>query len=143
MYIYESHLGGFYASDEPLDYDMLYCETCGDSDFLLGYADTVREALDVLVGNVYGMEYVKEFIGGTFGVDLKISDGEPDIHVQIVDHDGKKKLFCQHIGGLCPRYEKSDVDDWEEYWCWDCEEPIMQELERLNPPSIFDTTAYL
>ena len=37
MYIYESHLGGLYTSDEALDYDYLYCEECGDSDTEVGY----------------------------------------------------------------------------------------------------------
>ena len=32
MYIYESHMGGLYTSYEPLDYEDLYCEECGDSD---------------------------------------------------------------------------------------------------------------
>lgn len=44
MYIYESHMGGLYTSDEPLDYEYLYCEECGDSDSLIGYADTKEEA---------------------------------------------------------------------------------------------------
>ena len=48
MYIYESHLGGLYTSDEYLDYDDLYCEQCGDSDWLIGYADTRKEAWDLL-----------------------------------------------------------------------------------------------
>lgn len=39
MYIYESHMGGYYASDEEYGYDELYCETCGDSDHLLGEFD--------------------------------------------------------------------------------------------------------
>ena len=34
MYIYECHMGGLYTSDEPLDYEDLYCEECGDSDWL-------------------------------------------------------------------------------------------------------------
>ena len=48
MYIYESHLGGLYTSDEYLDYDDLYCEQCGDSDWLIGYADTRKEAWNLL-----------------------------------------------------------------------------------------------
>ncbi len=38
MYIYESHMGGLFVSDEILDYKQTYCETCGDSDYLLVYA---------------------------------------------------------------------------------------------------------
>ncbi len=34
MHIYQSHLGGIYATTEYLD--DLYCETCGDSDWYIG-----------------------------------------------------------------------------------------------------------
>ena len=44
MFIYESHMGGLYTSSEELDWDMLYCETCGDYDWLIGEADTKEEA---------------------------------------------------------------------------------------------------
>lgn len=36
-YVYESHLGGIYITDEKLDINKLYCEECGDSDWELGY----------------------------------------------------------------------------------------------------------
>ena len=39
MHIYESHLGGIYTTDEPQDWDDLYCEQCGDSDWEIGYVD--------------------------------------------------------------------------------------------------------
>lgn len=48
MYIYESHMGGLFVSDEVLSYEQTYCETCGDSDFLLGYAETREEAWELL-----------------------------------------------------------------------------------------------
>ena len=48
MYIYQGHMGGLYTSDEPLDYEDLYCEECGDSDSLLGYAETKEEAWNLL-----------------------------------------------------------------------------------------------
>lgn len=32
MYLYESHLGGYYISEDEIPYENLYCETCGDSD---------------------------------------------------------------------------------------------------------------
>ena len=69
MYIYESHLGGLYTSDEYLDYDDLYCEQCGDSDWLIGYADTRKEAWKLLKDDIdingsggWDYDYVKEFI---------------------------------------------------------------------------------
>ena len=48
MYIYQGHLGGLYTSDEYLDYDDLFCEQCGDSDLLIGYATTRAEAWELL-----------------------------------------------------------------------------------------------
>ena len=43
MYIYESHLGGIYVVKEKLDYNFLYCEQCGDSDWYIGKANTLEE----------------------------------------------------------------------------------------------------
>lgn len=48
MFIYENHLGGVYAEDIELDLDDLYCEQCGDSDFLIGSASTREEAWELL-----------------------------------------------------------------------------------------------
>lgn len=48
MYIYEHHMGGLYTSDSVLDYDETYCEQCGDSDWLVGYATTRAEAWELL-----------------------------------------------------------------------------------------------
>jgi hypothetical protein len=48
MYIYEGHLGSLYTSHMLLNYDYLYCDACGDSDWLVGYAETKEEAWDLL-----------------------------------------------------------------------------------------------
>lgn len=42
-YLYESHIGGLYTSDEQLDNDSLYCTQCGDSDWLIGPFETVKD----------------------------------------------------------------------------------------------------
>lgn len=47
-YIYEGHMGGLYCTDESQDYDDLYCEQCGDSDWELGYAETLEDAWNLL-----------------------------------------------------------------------------------------------
>ena len=39
VYIYDSHLDGFYTNNKKLDDDFLYCETCGVSDYLI---DSIR-----------------------------------------------------------------------------------------------------
>ena len=69
MYIYEGHLGGLYTSEEPLEYEDLYCEECGDSDTLIGYAETKEEAWNVLKEDTaingsggWNYNYVKDFI---------------------------------------------------------------------------------
>lgn len=76
MYIYESHLSGLYTSDDNLDFDELYCEKCGDSDWLIGEANTQAEAWELLKELVnlncnggYDFEYVKNFIQSNFKDD--------------------------------------------------------------------------
>lgn len=48
MEVYESHLGGIYFEDEPLDITDLYCDECGDYDTYLGHADTWEEVVPML-----------------------------------------------------------------------------------------------
>ena len=63
MEVYENHLGGVFFSEEILEYEDLYCETCGDSDWPLGHADTWEEVLELLSdenGPVYTEEYLAE-----------------------------------------------------------------------------------
>ena len=69
MYIYEGHLGGLYASNAYLNYEDLYCEACGDSDWLIGWATTREEAWELIKDDTdlngsggWNYEYVKEFI---------------------------------------------------------------------------------
>lgn len=69
MYIYESHMGSLFVSDDILDYEQTYCEICGDSDFLLGYAEIKEEAWGLLKDNTdinssggWNYEYVQEFL---------------------------------------------------------------------------------
>lgn len=48
MYIYENHMGGIYTTEYEQDYESLYCEQCGDSDRLIGQADTRQKAWELL-----------------------------------------------------------------------------------------------
>ena len=48
QYIYQGHMGGLYCTDESQDWDDLYCEQCGDSDWELGYADSLEKAWELL-----------------------------------------------------------------------------------------------
>lgn len=73
-YIYESHLGGYYASKVYATPDDLYCESCGDSDWNLGQYDTLRQFLEETANNIdcndgwggYPLESVIEDIGWAF-----------------------------------------------------------------------------
>lgn len=69
MYIYEGHLGSLYISICELDFDELYCEECGDCDWLVGYAETREEALkllnditDIDGSGGYDYDYIQEFL---------------------------------------------------------------------------------
>lgn len=98
MYIYASHMGGLFASSNELSYEQLYCEECGDSDSLIGEADSAEEAWALLKPNdfvcmscknaefcehecekfgenfygMYALEYVLTFIGETFNATPEI-----------------------------------------------------------------------
>ena len=67
-YLYNSHLGGLYTSDEELDYDYLYCEQCGDSDTLIGSFSTIqdfwnliKEECDINGSGGYSLQYLYLF----------------------------------------------------------------------------------
>ena len=68
LYIYESHLGGFYCTNEKQDIESLYCEHCGDYDTYLGKAENAYDVADILRTKVelfnmggYSMEYCTKF----------------------------------------------------------------------------------
>lgn len=69
MYIYESHMGGLFVSDDILDYEHTYCETCGDQDYLIGYAENREEAWNLLKDDTdidgsggWNYDYVQAFL---------------------------------------------------------------------------------
>ena len=69
MYIYESHMGNLFVSDDILDHEQTYCETCGDSDYLIRYAETREEAWNLLKDDTningsggWNYDYVQEFL---------------------------------------------------------------------------------
>ena len=43
MYLYESHMGGLYSTQEEQEFEDLYCEQCGDSDWFIGEYETLGE----------------------------------------------------------------------------------------------------
>ena len=69
MYIYEGHMGSLYTSDRQLSWEETYCETCGDSDWLIGFAATREEAWELLKDDTdidgsggWDYDYVQEFL---------------------------------------------------------------------------------
>lgn len=73
MYIYEGYMGSLFTTDELLSYEECYCETCGDSDWLIGEADTRKEAWELLKDEIdingsggWDFEYVANFINGNW-----------------------------------------------------------------------------
>lgn len=72
MYLYESHMGGLYWSDYALDYDSLYCEECGDSDWEIGWFNSAIDVLKYMADGIsidgnggwdidYTLEILSEF----------------------------------------------------------------------------------
>ena len=43
MYLYESHMGGLYSTQEEQEFEDLNCEQCGDSDWFIGEYETLKE----------------------------------------------------------------------------------------------------
>lgn len=87
LYIYESHLGGFYCTNEKQDIESLYCEQCGDYDNYLGKAENAYDVADILRTKVelfdmggYSMEYCTKFFNaccdalGGDNVEYKVED---------------------------------------------------------------------
>lgn len=69
VYVYESHLGGLYTSDNYIPSDELYCEQCGDSDYEIGLFDTFKEFLRYYADNIY-----VDPLDGGYSLDFVISD---------------------------------------------------------------------
>lgn len=67
-YVYESHLGGLYTSDDYIPSDELYCEQCEDSDYEIGSFDTFEEFLRYYADNIY-----VDPLDGGYSLDLIIS----------------------------------------------------------------------
>lgn len=69
VYVYESHLGGLYTSDNSIPFDELYCEQCGDSDWEIGAFDTFEDFLKSYANNIY----VNDGDGG-YSIDFVMSN---------------------------------------------------------------------
>lgn len=79
-YLYESHIGGLYINEDYLDFDNLYCETCGDSDNLLGGFETLVEFWNLIKDECningcggYDLTYVYPMIVEEFELPYKVA----------------------------------------------------------------------
>ena len=83
MYFYESHIGGLYYSEAPLQWESLYCEECGEQDIELGKAETVQEGLELL-SNVtkingacgYYLEYALDVLNRAFDDHVSMQEAK-------------------------------------------------------------------
>lgn len=89
LYIYESHLGGFYYTNEEQDDESLYCEQCGDCDTYLGKVEDAYDVAEILRAQVglfgmggYSIEYCTKFFNeccdalGGDNVEYKVEEGD-------------------------------------------------------------------
>ena len=74
-YLYIHHLGGFSISDKLLDDDSLYCEQCGDSDWLYGSFETFqdfwklfKDECDIDGSGGYALQYVYPILVSEFNL---------------------------------------------------------------------------
>lgn len=84
-FLYDCHTGGFYSEDDMLGIDELLCETCGDSDWEIGYYENTLELWELLKDRTsifgtggYPLDLVCSFITGTDKVEL---EGTSDIEL--------------------------------------------------------------
>ena len=85
IFLYESHMGGYFLTDRELSNDELYCEQCGDSDYLvdMAYLDNVESVADMLEGVVTALQ-------------SNITEDELKyLKERYVDLGGDKKIFAE------------------------------------------------
>ena len=84
VYVYESHLGGLYTSNDCIPSDELYCEKCGDSDWCLGCYNTFREFIESNADIIdaddgwggYNLKFVIDNISQVFGDTLTYEEAK-------------------------------------------------------------------
>lgn len=96
MYVYESHLGGLYSSEEEYDFDTLYCEECGDSDLLIGEfdkndPDAFWNCMIENEGCIYSESTISNFIADNFNVQ------HPAYVYLIIWLKGKNKVVVNYF----------------------------------------------
>ncbi len=82
LYIYESHTGGMYVSDEDIEPEYLHCEQCGDYDVLLTQVSNLEELSSFLRSQVslfgsggYSLDHCEEIFNECAG---KLDENEDE-----------------------------------------------------------------
>lgn len=72
MYFYESHLSGIiYTTDYEKDYDELYCDECGDSDWYIGEFDSWEDFISQIDQEVDFTYCSPEFLAEMSGLTIE------------------------------------------------------------------------
>lgn len=74
VYVYMSYLGGYYTSEFLESADLLYCETCGDYDELVGCYDSFAHFLAANADDIcadtedggYSLESIFDWLANSF-----------------------------------------------------------------------------
>ena len=61
-YLYESHLGDAYITKRKMSYDETYCDTCNDSDELLGTFKTEVQLRKLLEREDFYSEVINDIV---------------------------------------------------------------------------------
>ena len=83
-YVYESHLGGYYTSEFLESDDLLYCETCGDYDELVGCYDSFTQFLTVNANDIdvgrgcygYSLNSIFDWLANSFDNKLTYDEAK-------------------------------------------------------------------
>lgn len=122
-YLYASHMGGLYVSDDYLGFEETYCETCGDCDQLIGEFETVNnfwnlieDKCDILGSGGYSLQYVYQMMVKLFDLPDKIEyDNYQD---QLMGHCNAKEgdivIRIEELIGRDIYIEDYLLDDWDE-----------------------------
>lgn len=94
VYIYESHLGGYFISSEDLDYEDLYCDECGDSDTLVYYG-TPDEIFEQVLANLTEAKERQEI--KELGVDLPYDDEAYEVEEAQWEYDTVYELLKPYL----------------------------------------------
>ena len=109
MYFYSSHMGGIYTSKELVDAADLYCETCGDSDWLIGEADTFAKAFRLLRSDSFTMHYDLGYIHSLLCKEFGIAN-----HFPVTENNESTDASDEEI--LREIHRIVDSDKWIERW---------------------------